>query len=317
MKKLLLRIALALVLTLVALLGYALYSSQRAELFWSPALAEPHFRAQHPRVAIDAAHHNASRAGFGQRYEPFASLLRADGYAVEDARAPFSAASLAGVQVLVCANPSGAAKPQLFGINLLGGSDGDRAAPAFAPEEIAALRAWIEQGGALLLIADHAPFGAASQALASALGVAMHQGFVEVPGELSDPLLFARSNERLGAHAINDGDGARTRIERVQTFTGQSLDGPAGAVELLRLPANAIEYLPQGREGEGLPMKEEPAGRAQGLAFELGRGRVVVLGEAAMLTAQVFEGERFGMDRAQNDNQQFALNVLHWLSREL
>ena len=58
------------------------------------------------------------------------------------------------------------------------------------------------------------------------------------------------------------------------------------------------------------------AGRAQGLAFTLGKGRVVVLGEAAELSAQVvgLEGEKFGMNVPGLDNRQMALNIMHWLS---
>jgi hypothetical protein len=57
------------------------------------------------------------------------------------------------------------------------------------------------------------------------------------------------------------------------------------------------------------------AGRAQGLALEFGKGRVVVLGEAAMLTAQVaLRGFRFGMNVPGIDNRQLALNIMHWLS---
>jgi hypothetical protein len=52
----------------------------------------------------------------------------------------------------------------------------------------------------------------------------------------------------------------------------------------------------------------------------MGSGRVVILGEAAMLTAQVVnipgrETMRMGMNVPGSDDQQFALNVLHWLSR--
>ena len=61
------------------------------------------------------------------------------------------------------------------------------------------------------------------------------------------------------------------------------------------------------------------AGRAQGLAFTHGDGRVVVLGEAGMLSAQLVrfgDGRpdmRFGMNVAQG-NPQFGLNILHWLT---
>jgi len=49
----------------------------------------------------------------------------------------------------------------------------------------------------------------------------------------------------------------------------------------------------------------------------LGKGRVVVLGEAAMMSAQVVgpKGEgKMGMNAPGNDDRQFALNTLHWLS---
>ena len=62
--------------------------------------------------------------------------------------------------------------------------------------------------------------------------------------------------------------------------------------------------------------RRAPAGgRAQGLALEFGTGRVVVLGEAGMLTAQRDGDERFGMNVSGNDDRQLALNVMHWLSR--
>jgi len=58
------------------------------------------------------------------------------------------------------------------------------------------------------------------------------------------------------------------------------------------------------------------AGRAQGLTMSFGKGRVVVLAEAAMLSAQLAarDGKPFGMNRAGIDNRQLALNIMHWLS---
>jgi hypothetical protein len=58
------------------------------------------------------------------------------------------------------------------------------------------------------------------------------------------------------------------------------------------------------------------AGRAQGIVFGFGNGRVVVLGEAAMLSAQMTgpAGTKFGMNRSGIDNRQLALNIVHWLS---
>jgi hypothetical protein len=63
-------------------------------------------------------------------------------------------------------------------------------------------------------------------------------------------------------------------------------------------------------------------GRAQGIAMTSGKGRVVVLGEAGMLSAQIVRsggidqaGEmKIGMNVPGSDDRQFALNLLHWLS---
>jgi hypothetical protein len=56
--------------------------------------------------------------------------------------------------------------------------------------------------------------------------------------------------------------------------------------------------------------------RSQGIAFRFGKGKVVVVGEAAMFTAQVTGSNKlkFGMNREGNDDKQLALNVMHWLS---
>ena len=289
------------------------YRAQRADYGWSAAVAAPAYVSAHPRVVIDQAHNNASTAGWASRYWPYARLLHNDGYDVRKGVDLFQPGSLDSAAVLVVANASGAPKPQFLGINIPVSTDKKRQDPAFTDEEIRYVHDWVEQGGSLLLIADHAPFGAASAALASAFGVTMHHGFTEVPNELSDPLLFSVDNGRLGSHIILSGENPETEVRRVMTFTGQSLDGPDSASVLLRLPNSALEYLFDG--GDSLISRQ--AGRAQGLALEYGHGRIVILGEAAMLTAQVAGGVPFGMNTPDNDNRQLALNIMHWLSRKL
>jgi hypothetical protein len=297
---------------LLVFLALAFFTAQRADYGWRPTIPRPTYAGEHPRVLFDEGHHNASSIGFTGRYWPFARLLRADGYDVERGEGAFTPASLGRERILVIANASGAPKPQLFGINLPVSTNRKRSDPAFTTPEIAAVRAWVEGGGSLLLIADHAPFGEAASGLADALGVTMHKGFVEVPGELSDPLLFSAENGRLGSHAIISGGTAGRPVSRVMTYTGQSVDGPSTATVLLRLPETAVEAVPAGDA-----LEEHGSGRAQGLAFELGRGRVVVLGEAGMVTAQVNRRIRYGINDRDNDNQQFVLNVMRWLARKI
>ena len=124
------------------------------------------------------------------------------------------------------------------------------------------------------------------------------------------------------------------RVESVTAFTGQSLEGPAGATVLLHMTDGARESpdlptlqaladrLGDAGVAEGaIAELSKPALPAQGLAFEHGRGRVVVLGEAGMLSAQLVRyppesgqpDRRFGMNAAPG-NARFGLNILHWLT---
>ena len=50
--------------------------------------------------------------------------------------------------------------------------------------------------------------------------------------------------------------------------------------------------------------------------MKFGKGRVIFLGEAGMLSAQVVGPQRtpFGMNVPGIDNRQLALNIMHWLS---
>jgi len=312
LKKILIVAGACIVMVLLVGLGVPFFLAQRADYGWSPGISTPRFTAEHPRVLIDEGHNNASTAGFVGRYWPFARLLRADGYAVVRGHEAITSSFLDGARVLVIANASGSPKTQIFGINIPIPTDKKRSDPAFTSAEIAAVRSWVERGGSLLLIADHAPFGQAAADLGAALGVTMHKGFAEVPDEVSDPLLFSTANGRLGDHPIVNGDRPGTAVKRVMTYTGQSLDGSAGATVLLRLPSTAVEAVP-GND----TLVERPAGPAQGLALSYGKGRVVVLGEGAMVTAQVNRREPYGMNTPDNDNRQFVLNVMHWLSGTL
>jgi hypothetical protein len=77
------------------------------------------------------------------------------------------------------------------------------------------------------------------------------------------------------------------------------------------LADSAIDTI--GREN---PDRISAAGRAQGIVLTAGKGRIVVMGEAAMLSAQMAgpNGMKFGMNRPGIDNRQLALNIMHWLS---
>jgi hypothetical protein len=154
-------------------------------------------------------------------------------------------------------------------------------------------------------------------------------------GDITTQLDFSRENGLLGKHPIISGRNGSERVNTVRAFTGQSLTVPARATILMKLSPtarNAATPADMDAEDAALrsPGSSKPAygsrsstaaGRAQGLAMPFGRGRIVVLGEAALLSAQIIRytdptphDMKIGMNTSGNDDRQFALNIFHWLS---
>jgi hypothetical protein len=278
-------------------------AQQMADAEFSVAIENPAYSRNGPRLLFDEAHNNFHTAD--GRYKPFADLVMNDGYRLVRNRKPFTKESLSSFKILVIANALGAEEMDDEGA--------DRS--AFTDEECAAVREWVKDGGGLLLIADHAPFGGAAQTLAKVFGVEMSNSFTHdeanAPKGESTFLIYSRENKLLGEHPINEGRDSAERINKVMTFTGQSLKGPAESVALLKLSDSAKDV--SDREAK---TSISAAGRAQSVALKFGKGRVVVQGEAAMLSAQVAGPEKFkmGMNVEGTDDKQFALNIVHWLS---
>ncbi len=279
-------------------------AQQSADPNFNTAVEHPAFTKNFPRLLFDEAHYNFhTTVG---RYKPFADLIISDGYHVVRGRKPFTKPTLDSFKVLVIANA--------LGVEDMDDDGAERA--AFTDEECDAVRDWVKEGGSLLLIADHAPFGSAAENLGKRFGVDMSKGYTldqENSRKDAGPssLVFSRENKLLLEHSITQGRNASERINRVYTFTGQSLKGPEGSAPFLSLGASAKD-----RPGRNSTTEVSAAGRAQGLAFKFGKGRVVILGEAAMLSAQLAGAENrpMGMNVPGSDNRQLALNIMHWLS---
>ena len=109
------------------------------------------------------------------------------------------------------------------------------------------------------------------------------------------------------------------KIQVVKTFSGRTIIAPPGSSVLLRLNESAVDYL---TIETGLRTVETSVAvkcegeRVYGVAFNFGKGKVVVLSEAAMLTAQIWiDGTPgAGMNVPGSDNKQFALNIMRWLT---
>jgi hypothetical protein len=284
-------------------------AQQAPDLEYQPPLPRPAYESgKGPRVAIDEAHHNYHTAT--GRYQPFAEFLRRDGYRVAGLGQPWSSDSLNGVDVLVIANA----------LNERNVEDWSLPTPsAFTTDEIAAVRAWVEEGGALFLIVDHMPFPGAAGDLARAFGVEFSNGFAaSKPTGLPATFTF-RQGAGLKESAVTRGRGGQERVTEVATFVGSAFKPPTDAIPVLEFSANYLSLKPVVAWQFTAATPREPLeGWCQGAIMKVGNGRVAVFGEAAMFSAQLAGPgkQKVGMNAPEaKQNHQLLLNVLHWLTR--
>jgi hypothetical protein len=291
-----------------------LAAQQVADSSFHPDVGPPAFaRDAGPRVVLDQAHHNFHTVD--GRYLSFARLLRADGFVVSGSDGPLTARTLADVDVLVIANA----------LNERNALQENWALPtpsAFTAEEIPAVRTWVQEGGALLLIADHMPFAGAAHDLAGAFDFDFVNGFAFEDADAGGggPMIFRRADGSLAAHPVTDGGLAGDRVDSVATFTGSAFRAPPGATSLLTFRPDVVSLNP---DTAWTVLEDSPrtdvGGWSQGAVAEVGRGRVAVFGEAAMFSAQLAgpQGVPMGMNAPlAAQNPRFLLNLMEWLSHK-
>ena len=288
-------------------------AQQVADTTFNPHLVKPAYAVGNgPIVMLDEAHFNFHTAA--GRYRPFAQLLRRDGYVVQASTARFSKESLQTGKILVIANA-------LAEVNTRGNWRLPNPS-AFTDDEIAAVREWVREGGALLLIADHMPFAGAAEKLGAAFGIHFSNCFAMFLDDTRDAFFgFSRSQGNLRQHAIIDGTTQVERVDSVLTFTGSAfqIEGNAQPLfvldssQVLLMPAIAWQFSPE-------TPRLSAANWLHGATLKFGKGRVAVFGEAAMFSAQLAGPNRepVGMNSPQApQNYQLLLNVMHWLSGKL
>ena len=289
-----------------------------------------------PRVCIDGAHRNFHT--LRGRYAPFGTLLEADGFAVVQLEVSFDSIALSPCGVLVIANPGqreGGVPPSY------------PHEAAFTKAEADALFRWVRMGGAVLLIVDHPPYAGAAAGLASLFGFQLFDGYVGpstdspngtmVFGRLDEDAIRASSEEygipyeafrrtigdpgSLADHVITRGRAATEAVETVVTFTGTAFF-PSGDVEpLLLLGPAATGVVALGWNVPEAAPEEYPlfpmSGWLQGGVRRIAHGKVAVLGEAAMCSAQWAGAQRIPMGMNMpfaSENARFCLNVVRWLA---
>lgn len=279
-------------------------------------IAAPLWRGDGPAVLVDDAHWNHGTAV--GRLQAFAELLTADGYRVLPGANGTRAETLVDARVSVVVNPLGvpgvlrtwASRAGLGGLAFV---DDD----ALMGQEIETTAQWIENGGSLLLAVDPAPYARGSRGLAERLGVRLRERLVVDVGhaESASPswLVFSRETDLLGAHPVLDGAADLPPVNRVVAFGAQAMTPPEGAVTLLRLSPSAAEVE---REGDPPTSGQPVGGLAAAIAFERGRGRVVVLGDSHLLTVDAVSGAApTGLGWSGSHNERFTRALLRWLAR--
>jgi hypothetical protein len=310
------RAALVLLAGLVAL-GWWRWPTPPLDAAYTPAIGTPNWPGgQGPAVLVDNAHWNSATTARG--LTAFATLLRADGYRVLPDGNSTRAEMLADARIGVVANPLGlsgelrglAARLGLPPLTFLDDE-------ALWVQEMETTLQWIENGGSLLVAVDEGPPARAVRGLAVRLGLEVREGVVMDLGH-SEPraperLVFSRENGLIGQHPIVDGDAMHQAVNHLVSVGGSAIVAPAGVDVLLRLSPSAVEVPRLGvSPAQGTPV----AGLARAVAFERGRGRVVVVADTSLLTGLVDDdGAVYGLGSDGTQADRFARAIMRWLAR--
>lgn len=285
------------------------FGQQTSDSAFNFAIPSPSYQfGSGPIVCIDAAHFNFHTAE--GRYNPFAEILISDGFKVESLQSIFTESLLEDCSVLVIANA------------LAEQNRNDWSYPhpsAFQRDEIQTIQRWVSNGGNLLLVADHAPFAGAAADLAAVFGVVMIDVYsIQTQGATD---IFSKAQNTLLEHPISVGRN-NENIESLATFTGQAFRAMQEWSPLMIFGAGSLAYInPQQtfQESDSSISAFPINGWIHAAAREMGQGRIVILGEAAMCSAQLSgNGNLMGMNHPMGgQNAQFCLNSVRWLSRLL
>jgi hypothetical protein len=259
-----------------------------------------------PGVFIDAAHNNFHTKDGG--FFAFSKLLEQDGYQVNGLNQTISSPDiLKACKILVISNALNDANVDSWILPT---------PSAFTKDEISIIVSWVENGGSLLLIADHMPFAGAAYELGNAFGFEFLNGFAYTGQGTWPPSVFTLKDGTLQDSPVTNNISNVEKIDYVATFTGSAFKVPASAIPVLGFLETHFSLQPDTAWSfnDNTP-RIGLEGYYQGALLEFGRGKVAVFGEAAMFTAQLVNGNfKVGFNSEQApQNAQFTLNLIHWL----
>ncbi len=272
---------------------------QRPDLDFDLSVANPKYTGENTvLIGVDASHNNLHTINNG--FQPFAKLLRADGYQLQSVSI-ITSENLKMLNTFIIANP-------IHESNI-----GEWKRPvenAFNVQEIEVLKTFVINGGSLMVIADHMPYAGATNELAKAFGFSYEDGFVMNEKQVWPPEVYSKKQGNLYETVITK------NIDSLAGFTGSGLKAPKRAIKIASFPKTHKLLIPEvAWQFEDSTKRLDVSDLVMGAIMSYGKGKVAFFTEAAMFTAQIVQDKfkvGFNSPRAPQ-NKQFVLNVMHWL----
>ncbi len=260
-----------------------------------------------PKVLIDEAHNNVHKKEGG--LYTLTRMMEDDGALVFANDRNFTSKLLNKYDILIIVNA-------LHDSNV--GNWQNPCPSAFTKKEIDAVEQFVKEGGSLLFVADHMPLGGAAQDLAERFGVEWSNSFAMQNGKHWPPSVFDRNTKTLLGSPVTDNTEYGKKVVRIGTFTGSVFKTPNDAVPFLVYDNSHAILMPEVAWRFNKNTKNENAqGWVQGACMEYGEGKMVLLGEAAMITAQLRGKTKIGMNSPDApENAQLALNIFRYLAAQ-
>ncbi len=261
-----------------------------------------------PIVLIDEFHNNDM--SLNNRMLPFIKVLIDDGYRVKPLKDAISRWSLDKAKLLVI----------IGALNKTNVNNWKLPTPdAISDVEVNELLQWIDNGGSLLLVADHMPFPGAIKNLSTKLGVDWYNGFVidSINWGMS---IFSKKDGTLRHHPLLNGRSLNEKVNSVATYYGSGFKLKDSSITGLFSFNNKDIVSYQTKEAWKMDTSTsvlESDELFQAAVMNKGRGKVALIGEASLFSAQLVGKDKnpVGVNfKNENQNLQFVLNLFHWLS---
>lgn len=281
---------------------------QGADKYYKPDIRTPSYHKNSgPVIFIDQGHFNFHT--LNGRLRSTVQLLRQDGYRVRPYDGRFESGKLKDCRILMIVNALNEADTKEWILP---------AKSAFDDEEIKAVSYWVQNGGSLFLVADHMPFAGAAARLAAQFGFTLGNGFAMDTIGKED--YFIRADTTLHSNFITNGRNKDEQVDSILSFTGHAFEIPEDAVSFMTFSDVYLQWYPDTAWHFRNVVPVNIEGYSQGAYKKFGEGRVVILGEAMMITAQLGLGlswKKMGMNLQQAPhNYKLLLNIIHWLDGE-